>query len=157
MKIVIGIPAYNEEKKIASIILKLKTISQNIIVCDDGSNDLTADIANELGAIVVKHEKNFVIWTTPVFSISFIAFALLFERTSLFVTTFVGISLLVPTIFVIASEIIKKFSNEKVKLRNTAVFLISLIIGIISSLIVTYIVLKFFINITSEKYLGLNK
>jgi len=59
MKIVIGIPAYNEEKKIASIILKLKTISQNIIVCDDGSNDLTADIANELGAIVVKHEKNF--------------------------------------------------------------------------------------------------
>ena len=78
----------------------------------------------------IKHEKNFVIWTTPVFSISFIAFALLFERTSLFVTTFVGISLLVPTIFVIASEIIKKFSNEKVKLRNTAVFLISLIIGI---------------------------
>ena len=36
-------------------------------------------------------------------------------------------------------------------------FSISLIIGIISSLIVTYIVLKFFINITSEKYLGLNK
>ena len=36
-------------------------------------------------------------------------------------------------------------------------FSISLIIGIISSLIVTYVVLKFFINITSEKYLGLNK
>ena len=36
-------------------------------------------------------------------------------------------------------------------------FSISLIIGITSSLIVTYIVLKFFINITSEKYLGLNK
>ena len=36
-------------------------------------------------------------------------------------------------------------------------FSISLIIGIISSLIVTYIVLKFFISITSEKYLGLNK
>ena len=36
-------------------------------------------------------------------------------------------------------------------------FSISLIMGIISSLIVTYVVLKFFINITSEKYLGLNK
>ncbi|MDA8711080.1 protein translocase subunit SecD [Alphaproteobacteria bacterium] len=36
-------------------------------------------------------------------------------------------------------------------------FSISLIIGIISSLIVTFIVLKFFIDITSDKYLGLNK
>jgi len=36
-------------------------------------------------------------------------------------------------------------------------FSISLIIGIISSLVVTYVILKFLINITSEKYLGLNK
>ena len=36
-------------------------------------------------------------------------------------------------------------------------FSISLIIGIISSLIVTYIILKFFIDITSGKYLSLNK
>ena len=36
-------------------------------------------------------------------------------------------------------------------------FSISLIIGIISSLIVTYVVLKFLINITSEKFLGLHK
>ena len=36
-------------------------------------------------------------------------------------------------------------------------FSISLIIGIISSLIVTYIVLKFFIDITSDKYLSLNR
>src|SRR6056300_170505 len=36
-------------------------------------------------------------------------------------------------------------------------FSISLIIVIISSLIVTYIILKFFIDITSGKYLGLNK
>ena len=36
-------------------------------------------------------------------------------------------------------------------------FSISLIIGIISSLIVTYVILKLLINITSEKYLGLTK
>ena len=36
-------------------------------------------------------------------------------------------------------------------------FSISLIIGIISSLIVTYIILKFFINTIPEKYLGLSK
>jgi len=58
MKIVIGIPAYNEEKNIASILLRLKNISEYIIVCDDGSSDLTSKIAEKLGAIVVKHKKN---------------------------------------------------------------------------------------------------
>ncbi len=58
MKIVIGIPAFNEEKNIAGILIKLKKFSQHIIVCDDGSNDLTAKISEELGAIVIKHEKN---------------------------------------------------------------------------------------------------
>jgi glycosyltransferase involved in cell wall biosynthesis len=58
MKIVIGIPAYNEEKNIASLLIKLKKISQDIIVCNDGSNDLTGKIAKELGATVVEHEKN---------------------------------------------------------------------------------------------------
>ncbi len=59
MKIVIGIPAFNEERNIASILIKLKKISEYIIVCDDGSNDLTAEISEELGAVVIKHEKNF--------------------------------------------------------------------------------------------------
>jgi len=54
----IGIPAYNEEKSIAGIITKLKKKYQTIIVCDDGSSDLTGDISNELGAIVITHQKN---------------------------------------------------------------------------------------------------
>ena len=58
MKIVIGIPAYNEEKNIAGILIKLKKITQDIIVCDDGSNDQTAKIAEELGATVISHERN---------------------------------------------------------------------------------------------------
>lgn len=58
MKITIGIPAYNEEKNIASIIIKLKKLTDSIIVCDDGSSDLTAKIAETLGAYVIKHEKN---------------------------------------------------------------------------------------------------
>ena len=58
MKIIIGIPAYNEEKNIASLLIKLKKISENIIVCNDGSNDLTGKIAKELGAIVIEHKKN---------------------------------------------------------------------------------------------------
>ena len=58
MNITIGIPAYNEEKNIASIIIKLKKIAQKIIVCDDGSTDLTGEIAQKLGAIVISHPKN---------------------------------------------------------------------------------------------------
>ncbi|NDF48371.1 MAG: glycosyltransferase family 2 protein, partial [Nitrosopumilaceae archaeon] len=58
MDIVIGIPAYNEEEKIASIILKLKKITDKIIVCNDGSSDMTGQIARSLGAIVIEHPKN---------------------------------------------------------------------------------------------------
>ena len=58
MKITIGIPAYNEEKNIASIITKLKKITDSIIVCDDGSSDMTAEISKNLGAIVITHKKN---------------------------------------------------------------------------------------------------
>ena len=58
MKITIGIPAFNEEKNIASIITKLKNITDSIIVCDDGSSDLTGKIARDLGAIVITHPQN---------------------------------------------------------------------------------------------------
>ena len=58
MKVAIGVPAFNEGKNIASVILKLKKITEHIIVCDDGSNDLTADIAVKMGAILVSHPKN---------------------------------------------------------------------------------------------------
>jgi len=56
--IVVGIPAYNEEKNIGGIILKLKKLVDKIVVCNDGSNDLTGEIAEGLGAIVINHEKN---------------------------------------------------------------------------------------------------
>jgi len=56
--IVVGIPAYNEEKTIAKVILLAQKHADTVIVCDDGSKDLTADIAEKLGAVVIKHEKN---------------------------------------------------------------------------------------------------
>ena len=58
LNIAIGIPAFNEEKSIASIILRLKKKYETIIVCDDGSSDLTGSIAKELGVIVITHKKN---------------------------------------------------------------------------------------------------
>ena len=58
MKIIIGIPAFNEEKNIASIITKLLNITDTIIVCNDGSSDLTSEIAEKMGAVTINHKKN---------------------------------------------------------------------------------------------------
>jgi glycosyltransferase involved in cell wall biosynthesis len=58
MNITIGIPAFNEEKNIGKIIITLKKITNDIIVCDDGSSDLTKEIAEGLGAKVISHTKN---------------------------------------------------------------------------------------------------
>jgi len=56
--IVAGIPAYNEEKTIAKVILLAQKHVDTVVVCDDGSQDMTGDIAQRLGAIVIKHKKN---------------------------------------------------------------------------------------------------
>ena len=58
MKITVGIPAYNEEKNIAKIIVKLKKMVDQILVCDDGSTDSTCAIAESLGVTVIKHPEN---------------------------------------------------------------------------------------------------
>ena len=58
MHVAIGIPAFNEEKNIASIVLRLKEKYETIIVCDDGSSDLTGNIAKELDTNVIVHKKN---------------------------------------------------------------------------------------------------
>jgi glycosyltransferase involved in cell wall biosynthesis len=53
------IPALNEEDSIAKVVLQTKPYTDRIIVCDDGSTDVTAAIAEGLGATVIKHPMNF--------------------------------------------------------------------------------------------------
>jgi polyisoprenyl-phosphate glycosyltransferase len=52
------IPAYNEEKGIASVLERLKSIGAEVIVVDDGSTDSTGEVAKSHGAIVVRHPAN---------------------------------------------------------------------------------------------------
>jgi hypothetical protein len=52
------IPCLNEEGHIASVILGAQEQVDRVIVCDDGSTDRTAEIAEKLGAIVIRHETN---------------------------------------------------------------------------------------------------
>ena len=58
MEIVVGIPAYNEEKNIARIIVELQNVTDKIIVCNDGSMDMTSKIAEKMGVYVINHPKN---------------------------------------------------------------------------------------------------
>lgn len=56
--VVVGIPAFNEENSIARVVLEAQKHADAVVVCDDGSSDLTCEIAKRLGADVVKHERN---------------------------------------------------------------------------------------------------
>src|SRR5665647_1739415 len=56
--IVVGIPAFNEEQTIARVILEAQKFAGKVVVCDDGSTDYTAKIAEGLGADLIRHEKN---------------------------------------------------------------------------------------------------
>ncbi len=56
--VVAAIPAYDEEMTIAKVILQTQKYADEVIVCDDGSSDMTAEIAKKLGAEVIRHECN---------------------------------------------------------------------------------------------------
>lgn len=56
--IVACLPAYNEEKTIAKVVLCAQRHVDVVVVCDDGSNDLTAEIARRMGATVIRHKEN---------------------------------------------------------------------------------------------------
>lgn len=65
MKIIVTIPAYNEEETIGKVIRDIKhamsktKYKHTILVVDDGSKDKTAEIARKEGAIVYSHPYNY--------------------------------------------------------------------------------------------------
>ena len=56
--IVAAIPAFNEEATIARVVIGSSGHVDKVLVCDDGSSDMTGAIAERLGAEVVRHERN---------------------------------------------------------------------------------------------------
>jgi glycosyltransferase involved in cell wall biosynthesis len=55
---VVAIPAYNEDRFIGSLVLKLRARNRRVLVVDDGSIDATAELAESAGATVVRHPSN---------------------------------------------------------------------------------------------------
>ncbi len=57
MNVAIIIPAFNEQATVSNV-CKANSEVGHVIVVDDGSDDITADLAFGAGAFVVAHEKN---------------------------------------------------------------------------------------------------
>lgn len=57
-RIVVIIPAYNEDRFIGSVVLKARRYANEVFVVDDGSCDCTAQIARDAGAQVISHPHN---------------------------------------------------------------------------------------------------
>jgi len=64
MKVIITIPAYNEERTLPKVLTEIKEVmsttkhNYTILVLNDGSSVNTVAVAENLGAIVVSHKKN---------------------------------------------------------------------------------------------------
>ena len=56
--VIVAIPAYNEDRFIGSLVLKLRSRDRHVVVVDDGSTDATAQVAEAAGATVVRHPHN---------------------------------------------------------------------------------------------------
>ncbi|MBN1600015.1 MAG: glycosyltransferase [Chitinispirillaceae bacterium] len=57
-KIIVGLPAFNEERTIASIVLRVAEFADEVIVVNDGSTDKTEKLAKLAGAEVINHKEN---------------------------------------------------------------------------------------------------
>ena len=56
--VVVAVPAYNEDRYIGSLVLKLRAGNRQVLVIDDGSSDDTAEVAEAAGATVISHPHN---------------------------------------------------------------------------------------------------
>lgn len=56
--ILAGIPALDEEATIAKVVIGTRKHVDQVVVYDDGSKDMTSAIAQGLGAIVIRSERN---------------------------------------------------------------------------------------------------
>ena len=57
-RVVVLVPAFNEELTIGSVVLKARLYAKHVMVIDDGSRDKTAEIARAAGAEVIEHVVN---------------------------------------------------------------------------------------------------
>jgi len=58
MRVLIVVPAYNEEKMVGQVVMSLKELKYDVVVIDDGSKDNTSKFAKNADAVVLRHFIN---------------------------------------------------------------------------------------------------
>jgi dolichyl-diphosphooligosaccharide--protein glycosyltransferase len=85
----------------------------------------------------VRKDHRFIMWSIPIFVTSLLVSSTMFEFVGTrFALGLGGLSLIIPTGFLVSCIIIQKFSKDKNKTRNGLVFLVALIIGGSSLLVI---------------------
>ena len=101
----------------------------------------------------IRKDHNFLLWSIPLFVISFLGSVLFFERPG---TSFVfglgGFALIVPTIFLIICIFIQKSSKQETKTRNGLILLCSILI--IGSIVLVANENSKFLPLPSFRYLN---
>ena len=77
----------------------------------------------------LKKDHKFLLWSVPLFVGIFLLISGSFERPGLsFVLGLGGLSLLIPTVFLVTSILVQKISKDENKIRNSLFLLISIIV-----------------------------
>lgn len=58
LEVLAAVPAYNEAETIAAVVEDVAEYADGVVVVDDGSEDATADRADDAGALVLEHPSN---------------------------------------------------------------------------------------------------
>ena len=106
-----------------------------------------------LASPFVRKDHEFLVWSIPLFTITFLLVTSIFERPGPnFVLGLGGFSLIIPTVFLIICIFIQKISKEENKTRNGLILLVSIII--IGSFLVTINAESRILPIPSFRYLN---
>jgi len=101
----------------------------------------------------VRKDHKFLIWSVPLFVGTFLLSAIMFERPGFgFIFGLGGISLIIPTIFLVLCIFIQKISKDKNKLRNGLILLFTLIL--VGSFLITINEELDFLPLPSFRYLN---
>ena len=105
----------------------------------------------------LRKDHNFLLWSIPLFVITFLLTSASFERPGpSFVYGMGGLSLIIPTIFLITCIFIQKISSDKNKIRNGLILLFFIIVMGSSSLVIAplFITENSAVQLPSFRYLN---
>jgi dolichyl-diphosphooligosaccharide--protein glycosyltransferase len=130
----------SENKKIAALKIIFGGIIMGFGMASWGGNQF---FIIPLGLFIItlpflRKDHKFLLWSVPLFVITFLLTSGSFERPGLsFVFGMGGISLIIPTIFLVTCIFVQKISSDKNKIRNGLILLLLIIIVGFSLLAIT--------------------